>query len=75
MKTKVTTKPDVVRLPSDRAKRTRESSPAIKPFAIDARPMGLKAGMDNRRMGALLDDLEVNAFVYGNHNHHTHPAV
>jgi len=38
-------------------------SPATEAFTIEARPMGLKAGVDNQRFGALLDDLDADAFI------------
>ena len=41
-------------------RRTIES-PATHPFTIEARPMGLKAGVDDRRFGTLLDELDADA--------------
>ena len=43
-------------------RRTIES-PATQPFTIEARPLGLKAGVDDRRCGALLDELDADAFI------------
>lgn len=43
--------------------RRTSASPATQPFTIEARPMGLKAGVDDRRFGALLDELEADAFI------------
>ena len=80
MRTTVTLEPDVARLLSDRARRTRKSFKATlnaavrmglgrdsessenREFALEARPMGLKAGVDAGRFNALLDDLNADAF-------------
>ncbi len=34
-----------------------------QPFRVDARPLGLRAGIDPARLNQLNDELEVDAFV------------
>lgn len=40
-----------------------ERPPSGKRFVVDARPMGLRAGIDPARLAELGDDLEVEAFL------------
>jgi len=42
-------------------------------FTIDARPMQLKAGVDGGRLNALLDDLDVDAFIEKNQSDQNRP--
>jgi hypothetical protein len=42
--------------------RAHEST-APKDFVIEAKPMGLRAGIDGGKLNTLLDDLEAEAFL------------
>ena len=37
--------------------------PDEEPFVVEARPMGLRAGIDGGRLNALVGDLEADAFL------------
>ncbi len=42
---------------------------ASQDFVIEAKPMGLKAGIDGGKLNSLLDDLEAEAFVSKQSSH------
>jgi hypothetical protein len=50
---------DAVRMGLGRA----HESTAPKDFVIEAKPMGLRAGIDGGKLNTLLDDLEAEAFL------------
>jgi hypothetical protein len=41
----------------------KAAEPKCAPFAVKARPMGLRAGLDPARFNQLADELEVDAFA------------
>jgi hypothetical protein len=40
-----------------------KNAPSSPPFKIVAKPLGLKSGLDPRRLGQAADELEAEAFV------------
>ncbi len=79
MRTTVTLDPDVERLVRDVMRRTGKSfketvNQGIRrglgvqgeeepPFSVQARPMGLRAGIDTRSFNKLVDEMEIDSFA------------